>query len=511
MPRRKMREQETLFPVDNLLYCGDNLEVLRLYGRDESVDVIYLDPPFKKHANYNVLFKELSGRKAASQVAAFLHTWTWDETAWATYREMTEQGPERVSKAMQAFRTFLGESEMLAYLSMMAPRLVQLRRVLRPTGNIYLHCDPAAGHYLKLLMDAVFGPKAFLNEIIWHYRTSGGAPRKWLIRNHDTLLRYAKDPKLVKWNAPREPWPESTLRKWQRDEKGRIYRVQHRFNKRYYIDPRGKLADDVWELTLASRSHERLGYPTQKSEALLDLIIKASSDPGDTVLDPFCGCGTTISAAQTLDRKWIGIDITNRAIDEIVARLIKAYGPEIQKTYEIRWEPVSLDDAAVLADKKPLDFQSWAVRRAGGIGGKRGADRGIDGRIYFHDEPDGDTRQVIISVKGGGTGPRHVRELKGALDQEGADIGVLITIREPTIEMRRAASAADNYISTFWDDKYPRIQLLTVEGLLAGKEVRYPRGDKLVGRMALAQEPEGELVEPQMVEPRRDPKREPVE
>lgn len=231
--------------VTNTLYYGDNLDVLRRHVADESIDLVYLDPPFNSNATYNVLFAEQDGSRAAAQVEAFTDTWRWDQAAVHDYESIVEQGG-RVADALRAMRTLLGGSDMLAYLSMMAPRLVELRRTLKPTGSIYLHCDPTASHHLKLLLDAVFGVDRFLNEVIWHYQTSGGAPKKTLIRNHDTIFRYSKGSlKSVTWNAPREPWPESTLRKWQRDDEGRIYHIHNDTGVRYFIDPAGKLMDDV--------------------------------------------------------------------------------------------------------------------------------------------------------------------------------------------------------------------------------------------------------------------------
>ncbi len=375
----------------------------------------------------------------------------------------------------------LEPSDMLAYLSMMAPRLIELRRVLKPTGSIYLHCDPTASHYLKLLLDAIFGAPAFLNEIIWHYQTSSGSPKKWLIRNHDTILRYAAgDPKTVKWNPLREPWPEATLKKWQTDEEGRIYRVQHKFNKRYYIDPAGKLADDVWELTLASRSHERLGYPTQKPLALLERIIQISSDEGDVVLDPFCGCGTAVDAAQRLNRGWVGIDITHLAVNLIRHRLRDAYGPEVEKTYRVIGEPTSIDDAKQLAHDDPYQFQWWALGLVGArpTEQKKGADKGIDGTLFFVDDPGVKPKRIMISVKAGKTGSAHVRDLHGVVDREGAAIGVLISMQTATSEMRKEAASGGFYSWRFpgedEDRSYPKIQLLTIDELLSGKGIDYP-------------------------------------
>ncbi|MHB1134260.1 MAG: DNA methyltransferase [Chloroflexota bacterium] len=461
--------------TDNLLYYGDNLDILRRYVKDETVDLVYLDPPFNSNATYNVLFAEQSGTKAAAQIKAFEDTWRWDEAAAKTYHETVEAGG-KVSEALQAFARLVPESNMLAYLAMMAPRLVELRRVLKPTGSIYLHCDSTASHYLKLMMDAVFGAERFLNEIIWHYQTSGGAPKKTLIRNHDTLFRYSRGPtKGVTWTAPRESWPESTLKKWQRDEDGRIYHIHNDTGKRYYIDPEGKLMDDVWDITLASRSAERLGYPTQKPAALLERVVTASSNPGDLVLDPFCGCGTTIDAAQRQGRRWIGIDITHLAINLIKTRLKDAFGD--QAGYKVIGEPTALPDAQDLAAKDPYQFQFWALGLVGARPAeqKKGGDKGIDGHLYFHDEAEGaKTKQVILSVKAGHLMPAYVRDLRGVLDRESAQIGVLLSMEQPSQQMRAEAASAGFYHSPGWNMDYPRLQIITVEELLTGKRIEMP-------------------------------------
>lgn len=468
-------------PGENALYYGDNLEILRRYVVAESVDLIYLDPPFNSNATYNVLFAEQDGSRSAAQIQAFGDTWRWDQAAARAYEETVEAGGG-VARALQAFHTLLGNSNMLAYLAMMAPRLVELHRVLKPTGSLYLHCDPTASHYLKIVMDAIFGTKQFLNEVIWHYQTSGGAPKKTLIRNHDTILRYSKTAAPnVTWTPPREAWPETTLRKWQRDEEGRIYHIHNDTGTRYYIDPGGKLMDDVWDITLAARSSERLGYPTQKPEALLERIITASSNAGDLVLDPFCGCGTAIVAAQKLGRHWIGIDITHLAIGLIKSRLLDTFGPpesETYATYTVVGEPTTVEDAAQLAQTDPFQFQAWALGLVGARtaeSSKKGADKGIDGRLYFHDdEPGGKTKQIIFSVKAGQLHAPYVRDLRGVVEREKAEIGVLLCFGEPTLPMRAEAASAGFYESPW--GKHPRLQILTVADLLSGKTVNYPRG-----------------------------------
>jgi DNA modification methylase len=457
----------------NTLYYGDNLDVLRRYLQDETVDLIYLDPPFNSNATYNVLFAEQDGTRAAAQALAFEDTWTWDQSAVRAYEETVEAGGS-VSRALRAFRELLGDTNMLAYLTMMAPRLVELRRVLKAAGSIYLHCDHTASHYLKIVLDATFGAKNFLNEIVWHYQTSSGAPKKTLIRNHDTIFRYSRGPaRNVTWNPPREPWPESTLKKWQRDEEGRIYHIHNDTGMRYYIDPNGKLMDDVWDITLAARSSERLGYPTQKPEALLERIILASSNEGDLVLDPFCGCGTTVCAAQKLGRRWIGIDITHLAIGLMKRRLHDAFDDQV--SYQVVGEPVSVPDAEELARTDPYQFQWWALGLVGArpADQKKGADHGIDGELPFHDEAaGGKTKRVLLSVKAGGTSVAHVRDLRGVIDREEAQLGVLITMHEPTAPMRAEAASAGVYESSW--GKHPRLQILTIADLLSGKVINMP-------------------------------------
>jgi site-specific DNA-methyltransferase (adenine-specific) len=346
----------------NRLYYGDNLDVLRRHIPDESVDLVYLDPPFNSNATYNVLFAEQDGSQAASQIKAFGDTWTWNQEAARQYEETVEAG-EQVSRALQAFRAVLGESNMLAYLTMMAPRLVELRRALRPTGSIYLHCDQTASHYLKMLMDAVFGVRNFKNNITWKRTAPKSDFRQgatnWA-RVQDALLYYVKDNERATFRQPFGPYTVDKYR--QSDPDGRRYQLTAlnapgagtrghpqyefmgvtrywRYNKakmdalraegriiqpspgavprykRYLDEMSGVPVGDMWDdiTPINSQAQERLGYPTQKPEALLQRIIQASSNEGDLVLDPFCGCGTTIAVAERLKRQWIGIDITHLA------------------------------------------------------------------------------------------------------------------------------------------------------------------------------------------------------
>jgi DNA modification methylase len=521
----------------NQLFYGDNLDVLRRHVDDASVDLVYLDPPFNSNANYNVLFAERDGTQAAAQIKAFEDTWRWDEGAARAYQETVERGG-RLSQALQAFRTFLGESDMMAYLAMMAPRLAELHRVLKPTGCLYLHCDPTASHYLKMLLDAVFGPQQFRNEIIWK-RSHAHNSAKRFAPVHDVLLFYARGDAHA-WNPTYEPLPQSTIDQWYNNVEpdtgrrfnradltaagvrtgasGAVWRgidvtakgrhwaipgfVRHLVGdgdtlaaldaldaagrlfwpkreggmpmlKRYLDEATGAAAQDV--ITdippLNNVAAERLGYPTQKPEALLERIIAASSNEGDTVLDPFCGCGTTIAAAQKLKRRWIGIDITHLAITLIRARLTDTFGAAA--TYEVVGEPVSLPDAAKLAHDDPYQFQWWALGLVGArpVEGKKGADKGIDGRIYFH-EGDGKTRQIILSVKAGHVQVSHVRDLRGVLDREQAEIGVLICMEDPTKPMRTEAASAGFYTSPW--GRHAKLQILTVEELLTNGRIDRP-------------------------------------
>jgi len=304
----------------NLLYYGDNLEILRDYITDESVDLIYLDPPFKSNQDYNVLFAEQNGSRSAAQIKVFEDTWRWDLAAEAAYKETVEAGG-RVSQAMQAFRMYLGENDMLAYLSMMAPRLVELHRVLKPTGSIYLHCDPTASHYLKLIMDTIFEPKNFKNEIVWHYRT-GNIAKKQFQRKHDILLFYSKTPDTF-FNPieTKEYYVQIYGPGFKPSFKGR----KHGEDK--HGEYRISFVDDVWNISAVfTLSKEHLEYPTQKPEALLEWVISASSNEGDVVLDPFCGSGTTIAVAQKLGRRWIGIDISKEACNLTRKRIRKIKG-----------------------------------------------------------------------------------------------------------------------------------------------------------------------------------------
>lgn len=516
--------------MGNILYYGDNLEILREpdYFKDKSVDLVYLDPPFNSNQNYNVLFKEKDGTKAASQIRAFEDTWTWSSDDEELYADLVTQG-DKVADCLKAFRTFLGPCDMLAYLVMMAPRLVELRRVMKPTASIYLHCDPAASHYLKMMLDGIFGPANFMGEVIWRRTSSHVSSRRWP-RLHDVILNYAANIDEVFFDPPRveadegwvkreyrhkdergvymvdnltgagttegpsgQPWrgvDPKTIgagRHWRYspetldklDADGRIYwpaRGKFPKLKQYLHESGGKAVGDVWNdiQVIGRTAAERLGYPTQKPEALLERIISASSREGDLVLDPFCGCGTTIAAAQKLNRKWVGIDVTYPAIALVKNRLADAFGD--QADYQVVGEPASLPDAQELAESDPYQFQWWALDLVGArpVEKKKGADKGIDGRIVFQVDNRGNFDQVLISVKSGNLQASYVRDLRGVVEREKAAIGVLISMENPSKPMRTEAVVAGFFESKTWGKKYPKIQLLTVADLLAGKKIEMP-------------------------------------
>lgn len=499
--------------------------MLRRHIKDESVDLVYLDPPFNSNATYNVLFDEQSGERAAAQIEAFEDTWRWDQAAARAFESVVTAGG-RVANTMVAMRHLLGDNNMLAYLSMMAPRLVELHRILKPTGSIYLHCDPTASHYLKLLMDAVFGADRFVNEIIWRRygaHNDVGQGSRHFGRVHDVILFYTRGPNsswnqvfvplseqyveqtyrhvdektgrrftttpltgpggaekgnpVYEWKGHTRAWRYSKDKMEQLDREGRLYysRTGYVRQKLYLDESRGVPVQDQWDdiPSLSGAHAERLGYPTQKPVALLKRIIMASTNAGEMVLDPFCGCGTTIAAAQELDRQWIGIDITHLAVTLIKHRLRSSFGGHVD--YQIIGEPTSLPDAEQLAHDDPYQFQWWALGlvHARPVEQKKGSDKGIDGRIYFHEEAGGKTRQVIFSVKAGHSNVAHVRDLRGVLDREKAEIGVLITMQTPTQPMRTETASAGFY-EGWGGKKYPKLQILTVEELLAGKGVDMP-------------------------------------
>lgn len=511
----------------NTLYYGDNLPILREYIASESIDLVYLDPPFNSNRSYNVLFKH-EGHESEAQIKAFDDTWHWASAA-AAYEELITHARPEVSRMIEAAHDFIGPSQMMAYLVMMAVRLVELHRVLKPTGSLYLHCDPTASHYLKVILDTIFGVRNFRNEVVWQ-RTNVHNDSKTWSNVSDAIFFYTKSAKFT-WNTVYLPHSEAHIgSKYQnKDADGRAYTLDNmtspnpRHNlmyewkghasppngwrysketmakldaegriwyptdkskrprlKRYLEEMPGRLVSNVWTdiFPINSQATERLGYPTQKPQALLERIISASSNSGDIVLDPFCGCGTTIAAAQKLNRTWIGIDITHLSIALQKYRLKAAFGLEERKDYAVIGEPADVASAIQLASEERYQFQWWALsliqaQPLGGDGesrqGKKGADRGIDGVITFIDDTTGKPKRVIVQVKSGKVNRAIVGELRGTVEREQSAIGVLITLEPPSQPMLTEAATAGFYSTQHWGS-FPKLQILTIEGLMHGTQ-----------------------------------------
>jgi DNA modification methylase len=459
----------------NVLYYGDNLEILRNreYFPDNCVDLIYLDPPFNSKKDYNILFKENGGVESEAQIKAFADSWHWTQKAEDTYHEIVTKGPLKVGKLIGALHDSIGNNDVMAYLVMMTIRLVELHRVLKPAGSLYLHCDPTMSHYLKLVLDQVFGVMNFQNEIIWRYRRWPAKQRAFQ-RMHDVILCYLKARgQPHRWNQLYEELSPSSVRQWK--GKLRVDVTSEKGTRHSEIGEKvspGVPMSDVWEISQITAPYkEYLGYETQKPLALLERIIQASSNEGDVVLDPFCGCGTAVVAAQKLNRRWIGIDITHLAVALMRNRLKDSFGIDA----DVIGEPVDLTSAKALAHEDRYQFQWWALSliKARPLGDKKkGADKGIDGVIHFIDDPSGAVRRVVVQVKSGHVGVNAVRELETVAKNDA--IGVLITLEPPTNPMKVEAVAAGYYHSPIYDKDYPKIQILTVDELLHGKTVDMP-------------------------------------
>lgn len=490
----------------NSLHYGDNLEVLR--NRDDfpndSIDLIYLDPPFNSKRDYNVIYKTPAGHDSDSQITAFEDSWHWGEQAEREYHELVRQSNTDLSELIQSFRKFLKETDMMAYLIMMANRLLEMNRVLKPAGSLYLHCDPTASHYLKIVLDGVFGKENFRNEIAWK-RTPFSGSSKALARqypkSHDILFFYSKTiTGTWTWNTPKNPYSSKYLARFKHDDKDdrgpyrltllKTYSEEtfERLKKENRLVPPTKgsywsykqylsespgytQVDDIWVdiNALNPMATERLGYPTQKPLTLLERIIQASSNEGDVVLDPFCGCGTAVHAAQKLKRKWIGIDITHLAISLIEKRMKDAFSGI---SFDVHGVPKDFEGAVDLAKRDKYQFQWWAcslVNAQPYQGKKKGSDTGIDGLIFPSEYSGEAPKKIIVSVKGGEhVGSAMIRDLKGVVDREKAIIGLFITLTEPTRDMMKEATAAGFH--EVGEKQYPKIQILTIKGLLEGRE-----------------------------------------
>ena len=520
----------------NKLYFGDNLPILREHVADESVDLVYLDPPFNSNATYNVLFREAAGELSSAQIQAFDDTWHWTIEAELAYEEIVAGAPQDVVNLIGAMRGFLGRNDMMAYLAMMTPRIIELRRALKPGGSVYLHCGPTASHYLKLLMDAVFGKTRFRTEIMWK-RTSAHSDarqgRRQHGRIHDVILFYTKGD-LWTWNTTYTKYDQDYVDESYRhveEGTGRRYRLDNltgpggatkgnpayevmgvtrhwRYSrermdeliaqgrvvqsedgnvpayKRYLDEMPGVPLQDVWTdiPPIGSRARERLGYPTQKPEALLERVILSSSNEGGVVLDPFCGCGTAIAVAERLNRRWIGVDITHLAVSLMKHRLADSFGERLSP-YDVVGAPQDVASARALALASEHDgryqFEYWAlglVEARPAHDRRRGADAGVDGYVNFLDDDSGKVKRVIVQVKSGRVGRAHIATLRGDMERQEAEMGLFITLEPPTAPMVRDALAAGFYEPRhFPGRRFPRVQIRTVDELLAGNAPEIPR------------------------------------
>jgi DNA modification methylase len=547
----------------NRFFGGDNLEILRRrLIPDNSVDLIYLDPPFQSGKNYNLLFREQDGTRSESQKEAFEDTWEWNHLARATFDELIAIDTV-VSRTLEGFRPIVSDSPMLAYMAMMAVRLIELYRVLKRTGSLYLHCDPTASHYLKIVLDAVFGPGCFKNELIWK-RSSAHSGSKKYSPVHDTILFYTKS-ETYTWNQAYQPLPQQTADAWynnveegtnlrfnradltasgKRDgasgkpwrgidptKKGRHWAVPgfvrelvpdlpsdtqealERLDKigrihwpkktdgmpmlkRYLSEAKGLPAlDIITDISpLNNVDAERMGYPTQKPLALLERIVSASSNPGDVVLDPFCGCGTTIEAAHKLGRRWIGIDITHLAEKLIQDRLRDDISIG---SYSARYFPRDVESARRLATSKDkrarFHFQRWALELVGVYSDENddnlGADGGIDGELMFQESGQKSrVKRIIFSVKSGGVSVKDVRDLTAVVGTASdAAMGILITLENPTDPMKKFAISVGDYVTTeaYRQEKFPKIQIITIGDLFDGKTIDIPRAAIRRGPMSI--------------------------
>ena len=478
------------------LYRGDCLDILEDYVEPNSIDLIYLDPPFNSKSTYNLPFKDKD--KSYRSVEAFVDTWTWmtdDDIRLAEMEKSLEPDLQLLAQIVgfvRAVERMSGRrvkraSSSASYLLNMGLRLRAMRSTLKDTGSIYLHCDSTEGHYLKLVMDVIFEKKNFKNEIVWFY-PSMSAARKQFPKKHDSILFYTKS-KNWTFNGDdvREQYDEQTIRRYEKD-------VIFPGGYKARMNPKGRLPYSVWQIPpLRNVSKERLGYPTQKPLDLLDRIIRASSNPGDVVMDPFCGCGTTVHAAEKLDRQWIGIDISRFSTELMRERILDNFSYRIQVSdIKVFGIPESVDEARILARESPFEFEKWACGRIGANGmgirkkpGDKGADGGIDGviELFLISGNKVNKAYAIVQVKGGNVTPDSVKALSETVRRLGAVAGVMVCFEDQmgTVENQRNRDTWSDDTGT-----YPRIQGYSVKDLLQDKQLKLPSryGRKRGGRMS---------------------------
>jgi site-specific DNA-methyltransferase (adenine-specific) len=464
----------------NQLYLGDCLDVLRKYIKDESVDLIYIDPPFNSKRNYNIFFDD---KEIQTQRVAFEDTWSY-KSVGASLLELQTIQTEKLYSLLKAYQEVA--PQVYPYLVMMTLRILELHRVLKKTGSFYLHCDPTASHYLKTICDAVFNEKNFRNEIIWHYGQRTAFHKEHFSRKHDIILFYSKDKNVV-FNPVSEEWNKQQFLASRHDvmvdENGVEYILADggKKGKRYKrlvseVIAAGKPLDSVWNLPiLNSSAKERLGYPTQKPRALLERIIKASSNENDVVLDGFCGCGTTLDAAEYLKRKWIGIDISPIAISLMKRRLQDSYKTDLSK-FTIRGVPKDKESAIELWVKNPFAFQDWWIMEFevfSSTFGKKGADQGVDGLGMYLIPTVEQPIKAAFQVKGGKVQSKDIDALLGAMVKHKCELGVFLTIQSPTEPMLKTVANSGHFSAAGFN--YPRLQILTLEEFFSGKTLQLPK------------------------------------
>ncbi|MDT9178550.1 MAG: DNA methyltransferase [Limnospira sp. PMC 1291.21] len=464
----------------NYLYYGDNLEVLRRYIKDDSVDLCYIDPPFNSKRNYNQIYNNI-GSEDKAQAQAFIDTWEWDNRAMHGFEEISTNYnglfTEQAVYLITGLENVLGKGSLLAYLVSMTLRITEIHRVLKPTGSFYLHCDPTASHYLKLVLDAVFCSQGgeFRNEIVWCYR-GAGYPKKDFGRRHDLIFRYSKGKEFTfNLDSVREEYAETTKKRFS-------HYIGNKRGKKDFgqqsLNPLGKQPDDWWEIQpIAPSARERLGYPTQKPEALLERIIQASSNEGDIVLDAYCGCGTTVAVCEKFNRKWIGIDITYQSISLILKRLEDSFGKGVLETIKRHGIPKDMESAIELAnkadDRTRKEFEKWAVltytNNRALINHKKGADQGVDGVVLFQGDQQ-TPEKMIFQVKSGKVKSGDIRDLIGTMTLQNASLAIFITLQEPTKEMLTTAKSAGFYRSQYITDSCDKIQIVTVKDIVEKRQ-----------------------------------------
>lgn len=469
------------------LFFGDNLEVLRKKIPDETFDLIYLDPPFNSNRNYNVIFKE-GLQDSTAQIHAFEDSWHWAEDSRDTFNYLVTKTNENIANLMLAFEKMVGHNDMLAYLTMMTIRLIELHRVLKKTGSIYLHCDPTASHYLKIVLDTIFGKQNFRNEIVWTYRR-WPSKSKLFQTMHDIIFFYVKDANSdYTFNTILQPLADITLKIHKGKKQQATFIDGKRLSRDQEEESSGTPIPDYWYIpAIAGNAKERLGYPTQKPEALLERIIEASSNKGDLILDPFCGCGTTVAVSEKLGRSWVGIDVTALSINLIKHRLEKQFNLGTKQIL-VDGFPTDMAGAKELFKKDPFQFEYWALDLIDAMpaqnkseGNMRGADKGIDGVINIikgiRNDRSYEFGKVLVQVKGGGVQRNDIATLKGDVDREKADGGVFLTLEEPTKPMILETVDAGTFTTPLTNKfEYPKIQILTVKELLEGKKPNLPQG-----------------------------------